>query len=307
MADITRHSTFGALTTWVTEMQEKPSSGPVRPTNPRVLPVHSTESGRPIFLLPQMMIFWPLAEELGENQTIFALQLLDEDVPPSMDSATFEELAMLYCNLIRDVQPEGPYRLGGWCLWGLMAYEVARLLEEQGAEVELLMIMDTWAPGHLTGHSRTRKLMIDLTHRLHRLTWIAGRLRYSSTEKRKQDVLRRIRQIAISNASLLPRSMRPKNAEITESTRIEKLATDAASFYRPKPIKGTVIVFKGEQQPRGPFIGEDLGWTQLLGRQVLADTLPGNHSEIFDLPGARIMASRVRDILHLESSSKIDG
>jgi kynureninase len=95
--------------------------------------------------------------------------------------------------------------------------------------------------------------------------------------------------------------MRPKSA-VTESSRIEKLATDAAAFYRPKPVKGTVVVFKGEQQPTGPFIGEDLGWTQLLGRQVLVDTLPGNHSEIFDLPGARIMASRVRDVLNLEST-----
>ena len=80
-----------------------------------------------------MTIFWTLAELLGVNQPVYALQMLDEDVPPSMDSANLEQLAMLYCNLIREVQPEGPYRLGGWCLWGLLAYEVARLLEKKKA------------------------------------------------------------------------------------------------------------------------------------------------------------------------------
>jgi amino acid adenylation domain-containing protein len=298
MADITRHSTFGSLTTWVSEMREvAASSPPKRTVNPRVLPVHSTEAGRPIFLLPQMMIFWPLAEELGEHQSLYALQLLDEDISPSMESASFEQLALLYCDLIRQVQPEGPYRLGGWCLWGLMAYEIARLLEEQGDEVELVMIMDAWAPGHWTRRSIVHRILMKSAYRMHRLRWIIGRLRYGSMEKRKQDVLRQVRNFAASSTNLLPESMRTKNPD-RESNRIEKLVADAAGKYQPKPIKGTVAVFKGEQQPRGLFIGEDLGWAQLIGRQVFVDTLPGNHSEIFDLPGARIMAARIREVLH---------
>ena len=301
MSDITRHSTFGLLTAWVRDTQAKGPSMHVRPPNPRVLPVNSAVGGRPIFLLPQMMIFWPLAEELGEGQTIYALQLLDEDIPPSMATPSFDQLAALYCKLIREVQPEGPYRLGGWCLWALMSYEVARLLEEQGQEVELLMMIDSWAPGHWARQSTIRKILMTWAHDFQRLSWMINRLRHASMEKRKQDVVRRIRAMAAS-ASMLPKGMRPEEPP-RESNRIEKLVTDAAASYIPKPIKGTVAVFRGEQQPTGKLIGDDLGWSQLLGRKVAVDTLPGNHSEIFDISGARIMADRIRKVLNPESSS----
>ena len=300
MADITHHLTLGALSTWVDEMRLQPDAHwMTRPTNPRVLPVHSREAGRPIFLIPQMTIFWTLAELLGVNQPVYALQMLDEDVPPSMDSANLEQLAMLYCNLIREVQPEGPYRLGGWCLWGLLAYEVARLLEKEGAEIELLMIIDTWAPNRRLGQISMRTFLLNIAHSAHRLNWIANRLRHSSMEKRKQDVLRRVRNTATTMARFLPQQMRSK-AGVAEVSRIERLVSNAAAVYQPGQVKGNVLLFKGEQQPTGRFVGEDMGWAQVLRRQVHIDTLPGNHSEIFDLPGASIMAARVREALNLE-------
>lgn len=299
MSDITRYSTFGLLTAWVKDMQAKGPSTQIRPADPRVLPVNSAEDGRPIFLLPQMMIFWPLAEELGEGQTIYALQLLDEDIPPSMSTPSFDQLAALYCKLIREVQAEGPYRLGGWCLWALMSYEVARLLEEQGQQVELLLMIDSWAPGHWARQSTSRKILMTWAHNFQRLSWMLNRLRHASMEKRKQDVVRWIKAMAAS-VSMLPKAMRPEEPP-RESNRIEKLVADAAMSYIPKPIQGTVAVFKGEQQPAGKLIGDDLGWSQLLGRKVVVDTLPGNHSEIFDLAGARIMAARVRKVLNPES------
>jgi len=289
MADIARHLTLEALATWVDEIRSDPSSFlAARPTNPRVLPVQPIKAGRPIFLIPQMIFFWTLAEQLGVDQPVYALRVLDEDVPSSMDSASLEQLAMRYCNLIREVQPEGPYRLGGWCLWGLVAYEVARLLEMQGAEIEVLMIIDTWAPGYWTGRSPMRRLLLSIAHSGHRLSWIVGRLRRGTMEKRKQDILRRLRKEA-----------RPKGA-VGEVTRIERMVSDAVANYQPGPVKGKVLLFKGEQQPTGSFVGEDMGWTQVLGRQANVDTLPGNHSEIFNLPGARIMAARVRETLDLE-------
>jgi amino acid adenylation domain-containing protein len=300
MADITHYLTFGALSAWVDDMRSNAdASSLARPTNPRVLPVHSREAGRPIFLIPQMTIFWTLAELLGVNQPVYALQMLDEDVPPSMDSANLEQLARLYCNLIREVQPEGPYRLGGWCLWGLLAYEVARQLEKDGAEIELLMIIDTWAPTRWIQQLPIRKLLSNIAHSGHRLNWIANRLRRSPMEKRKQDILRRLRNTATAMGQFLPQHIRSK-AGVAEVSRIERLVSNAAAVYRPGEVKGNVLLFKGEQQPTGRLVGEDMGWTQVLRRQVHIDTLPGNHSEIFELPGASIMAARVREALNLE-------
>jgi thioesterase domain-containing protein len=80
-------------------------------------------------------------------------------------------------------------------------------------------------------------------------------------------------------------------------SRIEQLVSVAAADYRPKAVKGKVLLFKSELQPTGPFVGEDMGWSHVLGRHALVTTLPGNHREIFDPMGARIMAECIRAAL----------
>ncbi|WP_410638381.1 SDR family NAD(P)-dependent oxidoreductase [Amycolatopsis sp. lyj-346] len=52
-------------------------------------------------------------------------------------------MAKHYASLIRAVQPEGPYDIGGFSVGGLLAYEVVRQLQLQGAEVDTLVMLDT--------------------------------------------------------------------------------------------------------------------------------------------------------------------
>ncbi|MFI2606626.1 amino acid adenylation domain-containing protein [Kitasatospora sp. NPDC018619] len=58
--------------------------------------------------------------------------------------ATLEELAAHYADRLREVQPEGPYRLLGWSTGGIIAHAVAVRLQELGQEVELLAILDAY-------------------------------------------------------------------------------------------------------------------------------------------------------------------
>ena len=63
-----------------------------------------------------------------------------------IDELTLPEVIQLYIEEIKRVQPEGPYRLGGWSLGGAIAYKIATVLKNQGEEVELLILMDTKVP-----------------------------------------------------------------------------------------------------------------------------------------------------------------
>ncbi|WP_078588342.1 MULTISPECIES: amino acid adenylation domain-containing protein [Streptomyces] len=58
--------------------------------------------------------------------------------------ATMEELAAHYADRLREVQPEGPYRLLGWSTGGIIAHAVAVRLQELGHDVELLAILDAY-------------------------------------------------------------------------------------------------------------------------------------------------------------------
>ena len=80
-----------------------------------------------------------LARGLGEDQPFYALTPHGVDggpIPP-----TIEEIAASFIKMIRAVQPEGPYLLGGLCKGGVTAYEMARQLERQGEKVDLLIMV----------------------------------------------------------------------------------------------------------------------------------------------------------------------
>jgi thioesterase domain-containing protein len=59
---------------------------------------------------------------------------------------SIEEMARDYVSQIRRIQPAGPYRLLGWCFGGRVAYEMACQLRDAGHAVDLLVLLDAYAP-----------------------------------------------------------------------------------------------------------------------------------------------------------------
>ena len=54
-----------------------------------------------------------------------------------------ETMASYYIQMIESVQPEGPYDLGGLSLGGMIAYEVARQLQERGQEMKSIVMLES--------------------------------------------------------------------------------------------------------------------------------------------------------------------
>ena len=53
-------------------------------------------------------------------------------------------MAAHYLREVRAVRPKGPYFLGGYCLGGTIAYEMAQTLRREGEEVPLVAMLDTY-------------------------------------------------------------------------------------------------------------------------------------------------------------------
>jgi amino acid adenylation domain-containing protein len=84
-----------------------------------------------------------LARGLGENRPVYVLSPHGVDgraIPP-----TIEAVAASYIEMIREVQPSGPYLLGGLCKGGVTAYEMARQLQRQGEQVDLVVMVGSTA------------------------------------------------------------------------------------------------------------------------------------------------------------------
>jgi hypothetical protein len=139
-----------------TQVPQEETSGP------RVVPLQKG-SKRPFFFLHgqwESMAFYcfPLAQGLGSDQPFYVVEPFTfehQPVPPA-----FTEIAATHIKAMRAVQPEGPYLLGGWCNGALMAYEIARQLQEAGQQVDLLVLMNSMALDYPLRYHFTRKALV---------------------------------------------------------------------------------------------------------------------------------------------------
>jgi pimeloyl-ACP methyl ester carboxylesterase/acyl carrier protein len=86
-----------------------------------------------------------LANALGMDQPFYLLQHrgVDGTLRPH---GTIEEMAMEFVKDIRQIQPEGPYFVGGYSFGGVAAYEMVQLLQKQSAKTAGLILLDTANP-----------------------------------------------------------------------------------------------------------------------------------------------------------------
>ncbi|MES2296924.1 MAG: amino acid adenylation domain-containing protein, partial [Pseudomonadota bacterium] len=86
-----------------------------------------------------------LVTALADTCPVYAIQDADEAgiviEPYDMDT-----IARVYAEEIVAVQAEGPYTLAGWSLGGNLAVKIANVLEQQGRQVQWVMLLDTFFP-----------------------------------------------------------------------------------------------------------------------------------------------------------------
>lgn len=123
-----------------------------------LLPLRAGGNRPPLFCLhPAAGFSWSFAgliPYLGTDRPVYGVQSPGlrgrREVAPDLDG-----LAAYYLERIRTVQPRGPYHLVGWSFGGQVAHAVATLLQDEGEEVGLLAVLDTYP---LDGERRSREL-----------------------------------------------------------------------------------------------------------------------------------------------------
>ncbi|MER6915374.1 amino acid adenylation domain-containing protein, partial [Streptomyces sp. NPDC000594] len=111
-----------------------------------VLPLRETGSRTPLFCVHAAGgLAWRYAEflrHIPKDYPVYGIQaagFLEDGLPESL-----EEMAAAYVRAVREIQPNGPYRLLGWSFGGLVVQEMAVQLAEQGEATELLACLDSY-------------------------------------------------------------------------------------------------------------------------------------------------------------------
>jgi len=112
---------------------------------------------RPLFMVHglggHLASFYPLVKNLkrtlheqhGLDITVYGLEANGfKDEQRHFETA--DEMVATYVKLIREVQPQGPYLLGGWSYGVSVAFHVAQELIREGDEVGLFISIDAEAP-----------------------------------------------------------------------------------------------------------------------------------------------------------------
>ncbi|OTA16198.1 Amino acid adenylation [Xenorhabdus beddingii] len=150
------HPTLSDLALAVSERLTLPAS----PFDANPVPLSPAGSLPPLFLVHETsgdpLVYSPLAALLPPELPVYALQALGIHTlahPP----ASIEALAACHIQAIRRIQPQGPYRLAGWSIGGLIAYEIAQQLTRCGEEVEFLGLIDSY---HHSGENHNDPSMV---------------------------------------------------------------------------------------------------------------------------------------------------
>jgi thioesterase domain-containing protein/acyl carrier protein len=265
-----------------------------------LVPMHKGEGGpkRPFFLVAGMfgnvLNLGHLANLIGTDRPFYGLQArgLYGDAEPH---ETFEEAARDYLAEVKQVQPHGPYLLGGFSGGGLTAWEMAQQLIAEGEEVAMLLLLDSRLPQvpPLRREDRVRMKLIELQRSgpgylvewgRNRFEWELGKVRRRFFPK--DDV-----------AQPTPTSF--------QNDKIKAAFYRALERYRMRHYPGRAILFRPKLEPL--YVIDDDHWIDDEDKYLFHDNgfgkyaddievyeMPGDHDSMVLEPNVRVMARRLK-------------
>ena len=139
-----------------------------------MVPIQPSGSNPPIFCFGFGSNFRPYLKDYPK-QPLYMFLGQGGDGRPILNT-TVEEIAHLCLKEMRTVQPEGPYYLAGFSFGGLVVYEMAQQLCNQGETIGLLALVDPTTPlsrsASTTHRFQLRSVLGRTTH--HRNRWLSN-------------------------------------------------------------------------------------------------------------------------------------
>ena len=235
-----------------------------------------------------------LARLMGPDQPLIVIAphgIGGERIPRSIEAMAADRLP-----LILNAQPQGPYRLAGWCIGGLVAFETARLLIAAEKEVEMVAMIDSPTVNarrsvqtilSILGRARP----IGDPHVERAMAWIWSHIASfdnQSLPRRWSRVRTAARRVVTGQVRTTLRTNGPEESyasqNVNERDRNLKYAS-AMSNYFPGPLAVQVIYFSAEYNAKA--------WLQ-ISSNIEVIKLAGDHGSMTIDPTDLVHHLRVR-------------
>ena len=272
-----------------------------------LVPIQPKGSRPPFFCVHtgsgEVLAYEPWSRYLDADQPFYGIQdhFAYKDGDPEIP---IEEMASIYVQAVRTLQPVGPYMLGGWSFGGLVAFEMARQLVESGQEVPLLVLVDSGAPAFLRQIIEADDAVL--------LTVLANQLtRYSMTDEELRPLTEALRKLD-SNEQLqyvidyfvqrdkvgAHLDMDYAFAFLKRHLRVFRTRIRVTHRFDPPVYPGRITVLRGSEEPaevRG--LDPTKGWSELSTQPVEVHIVPGNHETMGLEPNVKALSARLQSCI----------
>jgi amino acid adenylation domain-containing protein len=239
-------------------------------------------------LLGDVLIYRSVARQFAPDRPVFGIQppvdLVDRPQPYSLRA-----LASDYVGEILKRQTAGPVHLAGFSSGSVIAFEMARQLENLGIGVGMLAIID----GEVQAEGPPMPAAVKYAKMVVRkLCKIAFKLEDELADGPKQFVLKRLRHLWL-NIRVRALESSGSKGEIT----MEQALLLAERGYKAEPYSGSVLLirFHDEAWEYGP--DPLMGWSGLVKGGIEIVDLEGGHITGMSPVGAPTMVAILRDCI----------
>jgi amino acid adenylation domain-containing protein/non-ribosomal peptide synthase protein (TIGR01720 family) len=259
-------------------------------------------SKRPLFLVHaaggSSLCFAEASRHFDSGRPLYGLQAsgLEEGQSPL---TRIDQMADQYIAAIRTIQPDGPYLLGGWSMGGVVAYEMARRLLEQGERTGRLILLDSVAPTAYAHYDDEDQILLLLNFAQH-LGLSPSHLSLPWNELRQKNFDEQLdwitRQSKVSD--LLPPDVGLD--DVIRLFSVFKAHLQALRNYQSAPLDVRLHILRASDRFPGDRCDLTLGWDRLASGEILVDEAPGNHYSMIHRPHVEALCAMIRGRLESE-------
>jgi len=299
LAALLNHPTIARLAVLLAPQTEEkvPVDGP--PGKGHLVTLSEGGTAAPLFCIHGgdggVLFYRALAELMPRDCPLHAIESLDLSSNTPITPASVEETAAAYVKNLLSVHPGGPFRLAGYSFGGVVAHEMACILEEQGHEVEFLGLFDTHnpvapgkrysLPGRL-GAFWQQQHDLPLPARLERL------------RERIAEGIATNRRVKAEVAAAFGGGPAEAHSDLRR-VQVREENWRAMQEYRPRTFSGRITLFKAMTASDKVEWPEDYGWRAQAGNGLKIIPVPGRHLTLFDEENvgslARALAAQLPD------------
>jgi len=234
--------------------------------------------------------FYDLARHLGPGQPVYGLQARGLDSKYSCDTRV-EDMASHYLGEIRQVQPRGPYLLGGYSLGGAVALEIAQRLMQEGEKRVLVVLFDTFCPRQAHEHVSLQDVTNAVLSGIRKFSQMSAIERWAHVSRTRHTLWQGIRRRA--SHLRLPKTLK----------QVRRACEQAAANYVPSVYPGRLLLFRSSHPPLTQFRDPHAGWHTYAAQGLEIHEIECDHDGILLEPRVQVVAEQLKKCLGQEEAA----